>query len=49
MKEYVNYNKENHDKINIQDPWGHDIETYKSCVAEIEECIEGIIKKQNKK
>ena len=48
MKEYVGYNKENHDKINIKDPWGYDIETYRSCVAEIEECIDLLIKKIQK-
>ena len=39
MKEYVNYEREYHDSINIKDPWGYDIETYRACVAEIEECI----------
>ncbi len=48
MKEYVGYNKENHDKINIKDPWGYDIETYRSCVAEIQECIDLLIKKIQK-
>lgn len=45
MKEYVGYDREFHDKINIKDPWGYDIETYRSCVAEIEECIELLINK----
>lgn len=40
MKEYVDYDRQYHDKINIKDPWGYDIETYRSCVAEIEECID---------
>ena len=40
MKEYVNYEREYHDSINIKDPWGYDIETYRACVAEIEECID---------
>ena len=48
MKEYVGYNREYHDKINIKDPWGYDIETYRSCVAEIEECIDLLIKKIQK-
>ena len=44
MKEYVGYNRENHDKIDIKDPWGYDIETYRSCAAEIDECLELLIK-----
>lgn len=43
MKEYVNYDREYHDKMNIKDPWGYDIETYRSCVAEIEECINKLL------
>ena len=49
MKEYVNYNRKYHDKIDIKDPWGYDIETYRSCVAEIEECVNGILEKYNEK
>ena len=45
MKEYVGYHRQYHDDINIKDPWGYDIETYRSCVAEIEECINGILSK----
>lgn len=40
MKEYVGYDREYHDKIDIKDPWGYDTETYRSCVAEIDECLE---------
>ncbi len=47
LKEYVNYNREYHDKINIKDPWGYDIETYRSCVAEIDECLEKLLTKIN--
>ena len=47
MKEYVNYNREYHDKINIKDPWGYDIDTYRSCASEIDECLELLIKKIN--
>lgn len=43
MKEYVKYHREYHDDMNIKDPWGYDIETYRSCVAEIEECINKIL------
>ena len=45
MKEYVGYHRQYHDDINIKDPWGNDIETYRSCVAEIEECINCILSK----
>ena len=45
MKEYVNYNREYHDKLNIKDPWGYDMETYRSCVAEIEECVNLLLDK----
>ena len=49
MKEYVNYNRKYHDEIDIKDPWGYDIETYRSCVAEIEECVNGILEKCKEK
>ena len=45
MKEYVGYDREYHDKIDIKDPWGYDIETYRSCVAEIDECLELLLEK----
>ena len=45
MKEYVNYDRKFHDKIDIKDPWGYDIETYRFCVAEIDECLELLIQK----
>ena len=45
MKEYVNYDEENHNKIGIKDPWGYDIETYRSCASEIEECIDLLLQK----
>ena len=45
MKEYVNYNREYHNKIDIKDPWGYDIETYRSCASEIDECLELLMKK----
>ena len=44
MKEYVNYSREYHDPIDIKDPWGYDIDTYRSCVGEIDECLELLIK-----
>lgn len=48
MKEYVNYDRQYHDKINIKDPWGYDIETYRSCLAEIDEVLDLLIKKMQK-
>lgn len=51
MKEYVNYNREYHNSVDIKDPWGYDIETYRSCLSEINECLELLISKyfENKK
>lgn len=45
MKEYVNYNREFHDSIDIKDPWGYDLDTYRSCAGEIDECLELLIEK----
>ncbi len=45
MKEYVNYSREYHDSINIKDPWGYDLETYRSCAGEIDECLDLLIDK----
>lgn len=45
MKQYVNYDREYHSRINIKDPWGYDIETYRSCASEIDECLELLLKK----
>ena len=45
MKEYVNYDRQYHDKINIKDPWGYGIEVYKNCAKEIQECLDRIIEK----
>ena len=45
LKEYVNYDKQYHDKLNIKDPWGYDVETYRYCAAEIDECLELLLKK----
>lgn len=49
MKEYINYDRKYHDKIDIKDPWGYDIETYRSCLSEIEECVNGILEKYKEK
>ena len=45
MKEYVDYNKKDHNDINIQDPWGYGIETYRRCAAEIDKVLNLLIKK----
>jgi protein-tyrosine phosphatase len=39
LKEYAGYDK---DDLNISDPWGGDLSTYRFCAAEINECIEKI-------
>lgn len=43
MKEYAKYHREFHDDMNIKDPWGYDIETYRFCASEIDECVNKII------
>lgn len=43
MKEYVKYHREYHDDMNIKDPWGYDIETYRFCASEIDECVNKIL------
>jgi protein-tyrosine phosphatase len=40
LKEYAGYDKEDWD---IADPFGHDIETYKACAAEINEVLSKIL------
>ena len=45
MKEYVSYHRQYHDDIDIKDPWGYDIETYRSCASEIEECVDLLLQK----
>lgn len=42
LKEYVGETK---DGISIKDPWGFDIATYRFCAAEINKCLELLIKK----
>jgi len=39
MKEYAGYDKND---LDIKDPWGYDINTYRRCAREIEECIKNI-------
>ncbi len=45
MKEYVNYNKEEDNNVNIQDPWGYGIDTYRRCATEIDDVLNLLIKK----
>lgn len=42
IKEYANSNLED---IDIKDPWGYDMETYRDCFKEIYEAVEKIIDK----
>ena len=44
LKEFVEYDKEGKD-INIKDPWGYDLETYRFCASEIDKCLELLLKK----
>ena len=43
MKEYAGYDKNDMD---IKDPWGYGIETYRKCAAEIEDCIDKLMLRQ---
>ncbi len=45
IKEYVNYNRQQHNSIDIKDPWGYDLETYRFCLSEINECLDLLIEK----
>lgn len=42
MKEYAGIDKNGED-MNINDPWGYDMNVYMNCVEEIYECIQKII------
>lgn len=42
IKEYAGWEGEN---LDIKDPWGYDIEIYRFCANEIENCIQKIEKK----
>lgn len=39
MKEYAGFDKKD---LDIKDPWGYDISTYRRCASEIEKCIENL-------
>ena len=43
FKEYTEYKVE--ESLDIRDPWGYDIETYRFCAAEIYECMRLLINK----
>ena len=38
-----------YNKINIKDPWGYGIAVYRMCAAEIEKCLELLIKELEKR
>lgn len=42
MKEYVNLEAKD---LDIRDPWGYDIETYRFCASEIDDCLNKLIEK----
>lgn len=44
LKEYVNTDPNNKD-LDIKDPWGYDVEIYRFCASEIEQCIDLLLKK----
>lgn len=44
MKEYAELDEDGKD-MNIKDPWGYAMETYKRCIEEINMCLEKIIEK----
>lgn len=48
IKEYVEYDEEGQDQTNIKDPWGYGVGVYRICAAEIEKCLELLIKKLDK-
>lgn len=45
MKEYVGYNREYHNSIDIKDPWGYDLEIFRFCASEINECLDLLLTK----
>lgn len=42
IKEYADYDKND---LDIPDPWGYDIETYRFCASTINKCLDIIINK----
>ena len=47
MKEYAGIDKNGQD-LDIKDPWGYDLNVYKHCAKEIQECLEKIVEKLKK-
>ena len=45
LKEYVDYNKEGHKKVDLDDPWGYGENTYRHCASEIDECLDLLLNK----
>lgn len=45
LKEYVDYNKESHKKVDLDDPWGYGETTYRHCAGEIDECLDLLLNK----
>ena len=48
MKEYAGIDKDGQD-LDIKDPWGYDLNVYKHCAKEIQECLEKIVEKLKNK
>ena len=44
MKEYAGLDKNSND-MDINDPWGYDLNVYYNCAKEIEECLEKIVER----
>ena len=44
MKEYANIDNDGKD-MDIKDPWGYDLNTYRMCAAEISLCVDKIIER----
>lgn len=42
IKEYAKGEKKN---LDVNDPWGYDIETYRFCASELESCIKRILER----
>lgn len=43
LKEYVVYDNGDNKDIDIQDPYGFEIETYRKCINEIESCLKKLL------
>lgn len=44
LKEYLSANEDKKD-MDIKDPWGYDMVTYRFCAAEIDTCLDQLIEK----